>query len=155
MPLPDPPTRRAFLDALTEEAAGSHEWTVRQLEGITTASVVGVSGPTYYRLVASCNAGSHYGEMQLSWSPVSKTGTLFASTDGKAPRTYKVEGEEKMGNGTPGQMGPAAVMLSPPPTLPTKTLTVSNLSLGESVVFPFATLPQGARQALSTCFQGQ
>jgi hypothetical protein len=102
VPLPDPPTRRVFIDALTEEAAGSHEWTVRQLEGITTAGIVGVSGPTFYRLAASCNAGSHYGEMQLSWSPVSKTGTLFASTDGKAPVLTRWKARKRWATGLLG-----------------------------------------------------
>jgi hypothetical protein len=72
--------------------------------------------------------------MQLSWSPLSKTGTLTTAVDGKALLTYQVEGEEKMGTGTPGMMRQAAITLRDI-TLPFRTLTFSNLLPGETAVF--------------------
>jgi hypothetical protein len=159
LPVPDKATGGALLNALTAEAAGAHEWTVTHSQGVVTAGIVrdlpglrSSGEPALYRLALTCSPETRQGGMQLSWSPVSKTGTLTASIDGKATLTYQVEGEEKMGNGTPGLMGPAAITLREI-ALPLRTLTFSNLFPGETVVFPFEGLPAQARQTLSACFQ--
>lgn len=179
VPVPDQATIGALVSALASEAVGSHEWTVNQTQDaatkqpIVTASILrelpsakNAGEPSMYRLVLACNAGTHQGEMQLSWSPVPKTGTLSASLDGKAPLTYKVEGIEKMGNGAQGTAGPAAITLyettkasgqtsgAPKLAMPLQTLTISNLFPDETVVFPFGALTEQARLALSTCFTG-
>jgi len=102
--------------------------------------------------------------MQLAWSPdVGQNGQVMSvEADGKAVSTYTVEGNEKMGNGEPGTSGPGAVLLYDaghssgafPATmpLPQETLTVSDLFPGKTVVFPFSSLSQESRGALSTCF---
>ena len=158
-PVPDKAISGALLSALTAEAAGAHEWTVTHNQGVVIAGIVrdlpgmrSSGEAALYRLTLTCSPGTRQGGAQLSWSPVSKTGTLTASVDGKAALTYPVEGEEKMGNGTPGLMGPAAITLREI-ALPLRTLTFSNLFPGETVVFPFEGLPAQARQALSACFQ--
>ena len=65
--------------------------------------------------------------------------------------TYKVEGTEKMGNGTAGTSGPGSVVLRAMP-LPSQTLTISDVFPDQRVVFPFSKLTSAARHALSTCF---
>ncbi len=159
LPVPDKATGGALLLALTAEAAGAHEWTVTGSQGTVTAGIVrdlpglrSSGEPALYRLTLTCSPETRQGGMQLSWSPVSKSGTLTASVDGKTTLTYPVEGEEKMGNGTPGLMGPAAITLREI-ALPLRTLTFSNLFPGETVVFPFEGLPAQARRTLSACFQ--
>ena len=159
LPVPDKATGGALLLALTAEAAGAHEWTVTAQPGNVTAGIVrdlpglrSSGEPALYRFTLTCSPETRQGGMQLSWSPVSKSGTLTASVDGKTTLTYPVEGEEKMGNGTPGLMGPAAITLREI-ALPLRTLTFSNLFPGETVVFPFEGLPAQARRTLSACFQ--
>ncbi len=159
IPVPDQATKGALLRTLTAEAAGAREWTVSQSQDMVSAAIVrdlpaarNSGEPALYRLTLTCSAATHQGEMQLSWAPTSKSGTLTASADGHAPLTYPVEGEEAMGNGTPGMMGPAAIALREMP-LPLRSLAFSNLFPGESVVFAFDGLPSQARQTLSRCFQ--
>src|SRR6185295_19475273 len=127
---------------------GAHEWTVKQgpdaatKQPSLTASILRDLPSTrsagelvLYRVVLACNASTHQGEMQLSWSPAPKTGTLSASVDGTTPFVYEVEGAEKMGNGAKGTTGPAALLLSgsgrasgaPKLAMPLRTLTISNL----------------------------
>jgi len=176
VPVPDKATVDAFVSALSSEAAGSHEWTINQTLDTATKRPIWTAGIlrelssaknagelSLYRLTLACNAATRQGEMQLSWSPAPKTGTLFVSSDGKAPLTYQVEGTEKMGNGSQGTTGPAAITLyetsgqtsgAPKLAIPLQTLTISNLFPNETVVFPFRALTQQARQALSTCFPG-
>lgn len=166
---PDKSTIQALISSLTAESAGAREWTVTPPldaatnQPILTASILRdltaarvATGPALYRLVLTCNVATRLGEMQLSWSPEAKTGVLSASFDGAGSIAYKAEGEEKMGNGTPGNAGPASVMLSASPNvkLPARTLTISDLFPGETIVFPFDQLPQQTRQALSVCFAG-
>ena len=67
-----------------------------------------------YRLVLTCNQATLEGEMQLAWAPTPKRGTLLVAVDGKAPSAYTVEGTEKMGDGSSGTTGPAAVDLCAP-----------------------------------------
>jgi hypothetical protein len=104
-----------------------------------------------YRLLVACNTATHEGTMQLSWAPAPKSGTLWAAVDGNPPVEYKVEGLEKMGNGSKGTTGPAAINLPASP-LPVKALRISNLFPNESVEFPFSDLPQAARLSLAACY---
>ena len=173
LPVPDKATIDALINALASEAIGANEWTVNRTQDpatkaeMLTASILrelpasrNAGEAALYRLVLACNAATHEGEMQLAWAPAPKTGTLSAAVDGKTPFTYKVEGAEKMGNGSPGTTGPAAISLyeskknslTPAMPLPAKTLTISNLFPNETVEFPFGDLTQTARQSLAACF---
>jgi hypothetical protein len=141
--------------AMNAASAGAQQWTV--MPGpVTTASIVrevasnNPQQPSRYRLVVSCDAGSRRGEVQLSWAPSPRNGTVKVSVDGGSPQAYEVEGTESMGNGSAGMTGHAAVMLEGLPW-PRRTLTISELFPGETVVFPFEELVL-ARQAFATCF---
>ena len=168
---PDKAIVEALAMALASTAIGANEWHIYQTEDaltkspITTASILrempsrDTGEAETYRLVLRCSAATHEGEMQLAWSPVPKKGTVSATVDGKKRFTYNVEGTERMGNGTPGAPAAAAVRLykpekdpqSPMMLLPTHTLTISDLFPNETVEFPFDSLPQAARKALSQC----
>ena len=163
LPVPDQATRKALIDALAVAATGANEWHVdRRNDPATkapmlTASILrelpsaknpGEAG--LYRLVLACNAATHEGKMQLSWAPAPKSGTLWAAVDGGTPVEFKVEGQEKMGNGSQGTTGPAAIAFREL-ALPAKTLRIGNLFPNESVEFPFSDLPQTARQLLAAC----
>ena len=173
IPIPDKATIDALLNALASEATGANEWYLnRTQDPATTAPVLTASimrelpsarnagEAAMYRLVLVCNAATHEGEMQLSWAPAPKTGTLSAAVDGQTPFIYKVEGTERMGNGSQGTTGPAAISLyeskkvsqNPRMVLPAKTLLITNLFPNESVEFPFDNLNQTARQSLAACF---
>jgi hypothetical protein len=156
---PDRATTGALIDALSSEATGSHEWTVRRADDIVSASIVrdvpsakNSGEPSLYRLVIMCSATTGQGAMQLSWSPAPKAGMLTGVWDGRDSRTYPVEGMEKMGNGSGGATGPAAITLYDRPRMPAQTLAMSGLFPGETVVFPFGALPEEARRTLSQCF---
>ena len=171
---PDKATVDALISALASEATGAKEWSVNPAQdpatkaSILTASILReLASPgnkdqaSSYRLVLACNISTHQGEMQLAWAPVPKTGILSVALDGKAPLSYKVEGTEKMGNGSQVMADRAAISLydsaktpkSPGMPLPAKTLRVSNLFSNESVEFPFADLPLTARRQLAACFE--
>jgi hypothetical protein len=172
IPVPDKAIVEALATALASTATGANEWQMYRTEDaarnapITTASILrempsrDTGEAETYRLVLSCNAATHEGEMQLAWSPVPKKGIVSAIVDGKKRFTYNVEGNERMGNGTPGVPAAAAVSLygpkkdaqSPRMLLPTQTLTISDLFPNETVEFPFGGLTQAARKALSPCF---
>ena len=138
--VPDKATFDGFVNVLTSQSAGSREWTVN--EGPTpTASIARESSSTLYRLVLACN------EMQLSWSPKPKTGTLSVSVDGKPPMTYRLEGDEKLNNGVEGT---AFIKLQA--ALPVQALSITSHSPDETIVFPFAAFPAQARKALAACF---
>jgi len=168
IPIPDKGTTDALIDALASEAAGASEWNLRSTQDpvtgapLLTASILreqlsekNAGEAAVYRLVLACNTATHEGEMQLAWAPAPTRGTLHASPDGKAPLEYKVQGTEKMGNGSAGTTGPAAVDLYKSTTvLPSETLTVSNLFPNQTVEFPFRDLGERARQALAPCFNG-
>lgn len=175
--LPDQATIQAWIEATSVEAAAARRWTVNRTEevatkaAILTASVVqevpsAVSKdvPDSYRLIVTCEPEAHQAEMQLAWSPgVPKNGQVFSAlVDGKPLSTYKVEGTEKMGNGTNGSSGPGSIILyttrrnseavkSAMP-LPAQTLTIREAFPNETVVFPFDELSDSDRQALSACF---
>jgi len=166
IPPPDKATQEALIAALSSAAAGANEWTVSRRENVRTKApmlmvsvVQGVPStanqgePDLYRLTLTCRADAREGEMLLAWSPnVPQDGRVISAVaDGQTPMTYKVEGTEKMGNGTAGTSGPGSVVLRAMP-LPSQTLTISDVFPDQRVVFPFSKLTSAARQALSTCF---
>jgi hypothetical protein len=119
-----------------------------------------------YRLTFMCRADTHEGQVQMTWAPgdLANRREVSAATDGEAPVTSKVEVKEWMGtNGQPTRGAGTIVLYSTRGTsgaptsaaLPVRMLTVGNLFRDETVVFPFETLTQTARQALSTCFTGK
>lgn len=173
--IPKPPkeTIDALIATLALQAAGTEEWSVERTahpatgQPAVTASIVReLVSPTepanasLYRLIVSCTAATRDGGMQLAWSPVPMEGLLSTTIDGQTRVTHKVEGKERMPNGTLGISGPAAIMLSDSrggPSaaampLPARTLAISDLFPNQSVEFPFATLPSSTRQELAPCF---
>lgn len=166
IPPPDKATQDALVSALSAAASGASEWTLswrdnpRTKAPMLVASVVqGVPSttsqgePDLYRLTLTCGVDAHEGEMQLAWSPnVPSNGRVVSAVaDGKASVTYKVEGTEKMGNGTAGISGPGSVILRAMP-LPAHTLTISNVFPDQSVVFAFDRMAPDQRRMLSACF---
>ena len=132
--------------------------TVSILRELPTARDGGVAAS--YRLVLTCNSASHVGEMQFDWAPSPKAGTLLIAVDGNAPSAHRVEGTERMGNGSGGAAGPATVRIydsmngSPAArmSLPVRSLAISNLFPNEAVAFPFGDLTPTARRSLAECF---
>jgi hypothetical protein len=160
-PLPDKATQAAFASAMKAESAGAESWVVDRTGGPVTASIVrqlpstdkeAHGEPDLYRLMVTCDARTRAGHMDLEWSPgVPKQGReMSAAVDGKQRFTWKVEGNETMGNDQAGTSGPGAVAVAVP--LPKKTLTVANLFPDETVEFPFSDLDKTARRQLSACF---
>ena len=94
------------------------------------------------------------GEIQLEWAPgvPPVPRTITAALDAGEPVPYKVDGHEKMANGTGGGSGPGAIVLSAIEELPEQSLTIRGLFDDETVVFPFGSLPAAARRDLSACF---
>jgi hypothetical protein len=151
IPIPDKATIDALIDALASKATGAYEWAVETNESGPTASILrelpSQTNPgeaVMYRLVLNCDG------TQLAWAPLPKAGALSVTVDGNAPAAYAVEGTETMGNGSPATTGHSAIALEVSP-LPLEALTIRDLSPGESVTFPFAALPEGARQSLKGC----
>ena len=166
IPPPDKATQDALISAMSASASGANEWTFtrstsrRTRAPMVTASIVqavpsSANGgePDLYRLTLTCQADTREGEMQLAWSPnVPASGqTMSAVADARPAVDYKVEGTEKMGNGTGGTSGPGSAILRAMP-LPARALTISHLFPDQTVVFPFHGLPLTAREALSMCF---
>ena len=153
------PFAKADADGLEAAMVGAsvkaQEWSVTR-GPVATAGIVrdvttkNPEQPSRYRLVVRCDPEVRKGELQLSWAPSPRNGTVRASVDGGVPMGYKVEGTEKMGNGSAGITGHAAVMLAGLPW-PRKTLTVSDLFPGETVVFPFEQLAPDW-PAFAACF---
>jgi len=165
IPIPDKATIDAFIHAFAVGSIGATEWTVERAKEGTglTASILREAPSTtnageaeVYRLIASCNAATREGAVQLAWSPVPQSGTFTASVDGNAAVTLRAEGSEKMGNGSGVVLhGLAALMLSETKRglpLPAESLTISDLFPGETITFPFANLPRDARRELAACF---
>jgi hypothetical protein len=175
--IPDDATVQAWIRATATESAGADHWSVNRAEDpaakatILTASIVrsvpsamSANVPDSYRLTVTCRPDTHQAGMQLAWSPaVPKQGqVLSAMVDGKPLSTYKVEGTEKMGNGTKGDSGPGSIVLYPAASnsgsaklataLPAHTLTIRDAFPNQTVVFPFGELTQRERQGLSACF---
>ncbi|HEX4133685.1 MAG TPA: hypothetical protein VHY84_03610 [Bryobacteraceae bacterium] len=158
--VPDKPTQEAWVAATTAQAERSRDWNVTRTTDLT-ASIVRDVAPRkpgedspLYRLTLDCNTATHQGDFQLSWSPAPQTNRTFSvSEDGNAGIPYKLDGrEEKMGNGTAGTSGMAATKLNGP--LPEKTLTVTDLFPGETVVFPLDNLDRTVRKQLAGCLSG-
>jgi mono/diheme cytochrome c family protein len=162
--IPNTATRDAWVAVTTAQAERAEVWTVIRTEApgskaaILTASIVRGVAPRIpdtdapvYRLTLACNSARHEGEIQLTWSPAPQTNrTFYISADGNLGIPHKLEGrEEKMGNGSALATGLAAAMLNTP--LPEKTLTITGLFPGETVVFPFGELDQVYRRQLAVC----
>ena len=117
-------------------------------------------------MTLTCRTDNHEGEMLLAWAAgVPKEGhAISAAVDGRAPVTYTVLNEKLMFQGAVGTSGTGAAILSATKEpsgapklglpLPDRTLIISNVFPDETVGFPFASLPQAARQALVACFTG-
>ena len=163
--VPDKAAQQAWLDSTREQAAGASEWFVSREDGRVSAGIVREVPPRepgstvlpVYRLSVVCSPSTGVGEMQLTWSPQPQTGrTMTASVDGNAPVEYKIDGRESMGNGGTVQTGHASVLLSNGKggklALANQTLTVRELSPGETVGFPFSELDQQARAEFRKCF---
>jgi hypothetical protein len=168
-PPPDT-TMYALIESLAGRTAGALEWHVagsgaRDRGRVFTASLLreaprsGDGEVQMYRLIATCDERSRTGELRLSWSPLPTEGTLRAAVDDAAPIAVEVRGFEKMGNGLPGETPPASVVLATSGragaparfTLPAYRLVVTGLH-GDTVDFPFSTLPRESRRILESCF---
>jgi hypothetical protein len=172
---PDQATQQALVASLSPAAEGADRWTLasgphpRTGSLVARASVVqGVASaanggdPDLYRLTLTCHPDTRQGDIQLAWSPnVPPDGRVISVVaDDRAPVAFKVEGTEKMGNGTAGTSGPGSTILYATTShgpqlampLPARTLTVSRLLGDQTVAFRFDELSPSARQALSPCF---
>jgi mono/diheme cytochrome c family protein len=160
--IPDKATSDAWIAATTTQAEGAKLWSVIRGDEaeskILIASVIrevapripGTDSPVY-RLTLMCDASKRQGEMQLTWSPQPQTErTFWVAVDGKPEIAHRLEGTEKMGNGTAGTSGRAGTILNAP--LSQKTLTVKDLFPSEAVAFPVGELDQQVRRQLATCF---
>jgi carbon monoxide dehydrogenase subunit G len=174
IPIPDKATIDALIHAFAVESAAAMDWTVERAKEaaapMLTASILreapsarNAGEAEVYRLIASCNSATQEGEMQLAWSPVAQSGTLTASVDGNAAARYRVEGSEKMGNGSGVVLhGLAALALAETKRgvsrtglpFPAESLTISDLFPGETVTFSFANLPKDAQKVFAACFPG-
>ena len=160
IPIPDKPTIDALIQALSAKSAGAMEWSVQHttapgieasiLREVPYGAAAGEA--RFYRLIVSCNAVKREGSMQLAWSPTPQTGKLALSADGGAAISYKVEGSEKMGNGSSLVLHGLAALTFPSLPLPAQSLTIVDLFPAETVVFPFASLPQNAHHEFQACF---
>jgi mono/diheme cytochrome c family protein len=163
--IPDPQTQEAWVAATVAQAVGAENWTVFRAErpasngSILSASLIREVQPRkaskdapLYRLSMTCDETSRQGEIQLTWSPEPQTNrTFLVSVDGQTGLAHTLAGQEKMGNGTAGTSGRASAILLTP--LPTKSLSITGLFEGETVVFPVDALNPHAWQELAACFQ--
>ncbi len=176
IPIPPKASIDALIHAFAVESIGETGWVVeRSMDSAANARTLTAStlqeahSPTeagtaeVYRLIASCNAATREGYVQLAWSPVPRSGSLTASVDGSTGVSYRVEGSETMGNGNGVVLhGPATVLLAETARgvsrnglpFPDESLTIRDLFPGETVMFSFAELPQETRQELHACFPG-
>jgi len=175
IPVPDKATIDGLIRAFAVESAGATNWTVEPSKEAAGASTLTASilqeipstrnpgEAEVYRLIVSCNPAMRQGEVQLAWSPVARSGTLAASVDGNAAMQFRVEGTEKMGNGSGVVLhGLAALLLAETKRgvaatglpFPAETLTISELFPGETATFSFANLPKDAQQQFKACFPG-
>ena len=175
IPIPDKATIDALIQAFAVESADATQWTVERSKDpdapmITVSilqempSTVNTGEAEVYRLIASCDSAKQEGEMQLAWAPVARSGTLAASVDGNAAVQYRVEGSEKMGNGSGLVLHClAALMLTESKggvsgaglPFPSESLTISDPPSGDTVTFSFAQLPADARKELYACFPNE
>ena len=157
IPRPDVATVDGLIHAFAAASTGATEWTVHRTTpaeaSVLTASILrempltkSAGEAESYRLVVSCNATTHQGSMQLTWSPIAQTGRLAALVDGKAAVL--------------NETGPAVLMLADRKEdgsavglfLPMDSLTIKDPFFGGSVTFPFANLPKDSRHHFVTCF---
>jgi cytochrome c551/c552 len=166
VPLPDKRTIDSLIGALSAEAIGASGWTVKRTQDpatqapIVMASVVQESPsaahakePDMYRLTLTCRTDTREGEMQLAWAPgdVPQTGlAMSVSADGKAPSAYTLFPGDGVATLYATKLNLGVPKL--PMGLPAQTLSVTNLFPGETVAFPFGSMTQAVRQALSPCF---
>lgn len=160
IPGPDRAVENELKTALAAESAGADRWSVSSEAGAVSVSILRelpLSGKdaALYRMILSCNAGTGKGGMQLAWAPRPGTGTLTVTVDSARSLEYRVQGLEKMGNGSAVTTGPAAVQLNDITTLPERSLRAGDLFPDERVEFPFRELSQSARQSLAPCFKGR
>lgn len=150
--VPDKPTQEAWIAATTAQAEGAKNWSVIRSESGLTASIVRDVAPRkkgedapLYRLTVSCESGA-----RLTWSPAPATDRTFTvSADDGPAISYKIDGQEKMGNGTAGTSGMASAKLTTP--LRAKRLTISDIFPGEQVDFPVGDLDAATRRQLTGC----
>jgi hypothetical protein len=167
IPIPDKATIDALIQALAVESNGATGWSVQHANGaaakapVLVASILQEEPSTksgsearVYRLIVSCNVATEDGSMQLAWSPLPQRGTLAASVDGREAVSYPVGGSERMGNGSGVVTQGLAALVLNGLSLPADTLTITDLFPGETVVFPFANLPQDAQHEFQACFSG-
>ena len=175
IPVPDKATVEAFIQALAMGSAGATEWAIRRTKASAATNTVieasilrekpaaaGSGEARAYRVTLACNVATQHGSLQVAWSPLPWRGTLAASVDGRAAVRYRVDGSEKMGNGSlVVTRGIAALVLTDTKyaedaglPLPAETLTIADLFPDETVVFPFAELPRDARREFEACFSG-
>lgn len=103
---PDAATSRAWVMALSDEAAGATHWTVRQTGDGINASIVrelpaanDATRRDMYRLTVGCSPNLQNGKIKLAWAPGGpKTGQeISAAADGGTPRMYKNENKRNDG----------------------------------------------------------
>ena len=140
IPYPDKPTLDAWVQSLAAHSVNASEWFIHA----GTASILrelpqNLTGTEAraYRLIVSCNAETHVGEIQLAWAPTAQIGPLIATFDAGAPVTYQADG--------------SALTLGA--SLPKQSLRISGLFPGETVWFPFAKLREQDAGQLSSCFE--
>lgn len=88
IPPPDEPTLDAWIRAFAVRSAGSKDWIVERKKDDAsnslqlTASILrempparGADEAESYRLIVSCDSATRQGHMQLTWSPVPRSGT--------------------------------------------------------------------------------
>jgi hypothetical protein len=175
---PDDATQNGLMSALAAKSAGATEWHLTRTQDpktqttTLTASILREDAvhSELYRLKLTCRLDTREAEMQLSWAPNAgdSARTMTVAIDGNSTLTYKIEGRERMGNGSKTAdgkevtTGPAATVLyatRPTPgstnlsmPLPAQTLTVSSLFPDQIVVFPFDRMTPAMRKDLSQCF---
>lgn len=172
LPVPDETIVDSLIRTLAANSTGAMAWSVERSSGgkTVTASILrevpseeNANEAEAYRLIASCDAATRNGSLQLTWSPVPQAGVIEASGDGRPARSFRVEGEEKMGNGSNATLhGLASLMLAEVEAgksnggfdLPAESLAIRDTLPGGPVTFPLATLSADARQALAACFPG-
>jgi hypothetical protein len=160
--IPDKATGDAWIAATAAQAELAKQWSVIRTDE-SGSKVLKVStvrevtprkpgtGSPVYRLILTCNATKRQGEMQLTWSPHPQTDRTFSVVvDDKAGIPHRLEGTEKMGNGTASTSGRAGTILNAP--LPQRTLMIKDLFPSEAVVFQIGDLDQQVRRELATCF---
>jgi hypothetical protein len=168
VPPPDAATVRAWIRALSTEAAGATGWTSNRDGGVQTASVVremrrssAAAKANLYRLAVTCRPDTRDGTITLTWAPgdFANGRELTATADGGAPVTAKLARKIWQGNRGPALgIGSIALYSSRGGTgatltaLPSQSVTIANLLADETVTFSFDELAPSVRQAMSACF---